>query len=178
MDFALQFPQVWGNNKTYFSRLKSMFTLPQRQADIKEEGRKVVILWGGTGTGKTRSVYNKYPEVYKVPAGGRGRVPWMDGYDGQEVALFDEFNGQISLPTILQMTDRYAMQVQVKGGFVQWAPKLVVFCSNVDPEMWWTDKDDHTSLDSRAAFNRRVVKVVHLPEVVPGAPPFEFPVLD
>lgn len=94
---------------------------------------EVYVLWGSTGVGKTRFVYEESPEVYRVPPPST----WFDGYDGSADVLFDEFNGQIGLQTMLQYLDRYPVQVPVKGGFVNFNPKRIYICSNFPPAQWY-----------------------------------------
>lgn len=102
----------------------------------------VVVLHGATGTGKTRYVHDRYPDVW-VLADPSGK--WFDGYNGQEVVLFDDFDSQIDYRFMLLLLDRYPMQVPVKGGFTNWCPKRIYITSNVNPSEWyrsaWADKD-------------------------------------
>lgn len=94
---------------------------------------EVHVLYGDTGTGKTRRVYEQYPGVYFHPGG-----PWFDGYEGEEVVIFDEFSGSsFALPYFLKLTDRYPMQVPFKGGFVNWCPKKIFITSNMPPADWY-----------------------------------------
>lgn len=96
-----------------------------------------VVYWGKTGTGKTRQVYNfhRIESIYKH-TGER----WFDGYRGQPVVLFDDFTGAVfPLPYLLQLIDRYPMEVPVKGGFVNWAPKTIYFTSNINPDEWYAN---------------------------------------
>lgn len=96
----------------------------------------VVVYWGKTGAGKTRSVHDNLPkteDLYIHPGG-----PWFDGYDQQPIALFDDFGGsEFKLSYLLKLLDRYPMRVPVKGGFVSWAPKEIYITSNKDPCDWY-----------------------------------------
>ena len=35
------------------------------------------------------------------------------------------------------LCDRYPVQVQFKGGYSKFRPRVIVFTSNVSPEQWW-----------------------------------------
>jgi len=116
----------------------------------------VKILWGPTGTGKTRSVYDFHllEKIYKHDGGD-----WFDGYDGHDVVLFDDYSGSdFKLTYLLKLCDRYPMRVPVKGGFVQFRPLVIYFTSNVDPSEWYQNaKQAH-----RDAFFRRVSEIIHM----------------
>lgn len=69
--------------------------------------------------------------------------------------MFDEFYGGIKLSLILQLCDRYPMQVPVKGGFVPWCPNRIIFTSNCSPTQWWKDQE----VPNIEAFGRRLFRV-------------------
>lgn len=97
----------------------------------------VVIYWGRTGAGKTRAVIDNsadIDDIYIHPGG-----PWFDGYDGQDIVLFDDFSGsEFKISYLLKLLDRYPMRVPVKGGFVQWTPREIYITSNKDPLLWYS----------------------------------------
>jgi hypothetical protein len=112
----------------------------------------VVVLWGDTGTGKTRFVH--------AQSSGRslwspGDYQWFDGYRGQEVVLFDDYRGEYPIQQFLKLTDRYPMSVPVKGGFCRWLPKKIYITSNVNPDAWYPDVHGR----SFEAFKRRLTIV-------------------
>ena len=56
------------------------------------------------------------------------KMDWFDGYIGQDTAIFDDFRASGNrFSYILRIIDRYPMDVPVKGGFVYWNPKYIVF---------------------------------------------------
>jgi len=111
---------------------------------------EVHVFWGKTGTGKTRRVYQESEgkSLYSHPGG-----PWFDGYDRDEIVLFDEFSGSyFALPYLLKLLDRYEMRVPIKGGFVSFVPKRIYLTANYPPEEWYTGaKPEHV-----AAMMRRI----------------------
>lgn len=113
---------------------------------------EIYIYWGGTGLGKTRKVMadNSIDDTWIW----NGNHKFYQGYDMQSVAVFDDFYGEISLPYMLKLTDRYPMIVNIKNGECNWQPKRIYFTSNVDPRTWegWQDKPQAV----RDAFFRRV----------------------
>lgn len=119
------------------SALKAQLSLPRTWKT------KVIVRWGEPGSGKTRWVYDTYKveEVFVKPPGD-----WYDGYDGQEVVLIDDFYGNMKYAELLRVLDRYPMMVPVKGGFVNWAPKVIIITSNNHPEGWYENIADKRAL--------------------------------
>lgn len=117
----------------------------------------VSVFWGLTGTGKTRRCHQEAEENQQplyIHPGGR----WFDGYDGEPLVLFDDFSGAcFPLPYLLKLLDRYAMQVPIKGGFVNWRPRHIYITSNLDPDAWYPNAHP----EHRAALRRRFTEVVH-----------------
>lgn len=78
---------------------------------FKKEERElsVIYIYGETGTGKTRYVYDNhgFENVYRVTDYNHP----FDSYRGQEVLCFDEFRSGIPLPLMLQYLDRYPLEL-------------------------------------------------------------------
>lgn len=112
----------------------------------------VIVLWGYTGVGKTRFVYDQCGDRELWTPGDYN---WFDGYNGQELVLLDDYRGEYAIQFFLKLTDRYPMQVPVKGDFVNWNPKKIYITSNEDPDYWYKDAD----LETKAAFKRRLDQI-------------------
>lgn len=111
---------------------------------------QVIVYWGKTGKGKTRAVFNfvNVNDIYVHPGDS-----WFDGYCGQPVALFDDFNGsEFKLSYLLKLLDRYPMKVPIKGSFVNWIPKTIYITSNKDPDTWY----ENAHQEQRNALFRRI----------------------
>jgi hypothetical protein len=112
----------------------------------------VHVYWGRTGTGKTRFVHDQVQdERFWSP----GDFKWFDGYDGQPIVIIDDYRGEYELPLFLKLCDRYPMQVPIKGGFVNWAPRKIYITSNTSPDTWYSNADNW----SFQAFRRRLTLV-------------------
>lgn len=128
----------------------------------------VLVLYGPTSSGKSFWVRSRYTDVFDVPLSSvHGGQTWFDGYNGERCMLLEEFYDQIPLPVLLRLTDRYSMQLPVKGGFVPHASTRIIFTSNHHPSRWWGGSAPKEQL---AAFNARVVvrklSAVNLPDRV------------
>lgn len=110
-------------------RLKSYFAPPRSGPP------EIWVLWGPTGVGKTRRVW-EFADVDQlwVHPGDR----WFDGYDGHHAVLFDDFDGGwFKLHYLLRLLDRYPMQVPIKGAYTQWSPRTIYITSNLEPGSWY-----------------------------------------
>ena len=118
---------------------------------------RVVVYQGATGTGKTRKFFEDHQEDHwRAPAATSGSQLWFDGYTGQKAVLFDDYDGAaIKLPLLLQLCDRYPLDVPVKGGFAYFCPMHIVFTTNVPVDRWY----DGANVEQRAALERRITEV-------------------
>jgi hypothetical protein len=123
--------------KTYAKYYRAIDTLITDLQQPRTWETEVVVYWGKTGTGKTRQVFQFHAlsDIYSHPGD-----QWFDGYHGQPIALFDDYNGsEFKLTYLLKLLDRYPMRVPIKGNFVNWIPKKIYFTSNRNPTEWYTN---------------------------------------
>lgn len=122
---------------------------------------EVYVFWGPSDVGKSRRVYDMSPNCY---AKATCFDLWFDGYDGKSDVLLDEFEGQFPHTYLYRLLDRYPMQVAVKGGFVNFAPKRIFITSNVPPDQWYKKLPDPKALRRRL---EHVIELKALPDVTP-----------
>jgi len=114
-----------------------------------------VVLWGPTGTGKTRYVHDQLRmstgrEMWTYTNDG-----WFDGYTGQYYALFDDFDDKtIPFRLLLRVLDRYPMRLKRKFGHCEWNPRKIFITANHPPHQWYLDDRDVTPGDRDALFRR------------------------
>jgi len=106
------------------------------------------ILWfhGPTGTGKTRAAVEladrKYghDESYWI---SNGSLRWFDGYDGQPMAILDDFRtNHCSFSYLLRILDRYPVDVEFKGGWVKFSPHVIIITAPYSPERMFNLKNE------------------------------------
>jgi hypothetical protein len=116
---------------------------------------EVYIRWGPPGSGKTRWLDDHYGSDWSRAPDNSGH--WFDNCDC-DVVLFDDvkINEIPPIGKILQLTDRYPIQVAKKGGFITWKPRVIVFTSNHPPDQWWNLSANDKNY---VAFLRRVTKI-------------------
>jgi len=120
------------------------------------QAREVILLFGSTGTGKTKWCHDNYPDLFEMPVADK---LWMDGYQGQQTVLIDEFTGQMPLNNLLKMLDpHYIRKYEIKGGFVWFNPTTILVTSNNHPSTWYKYQDRK---EQEAALRRRFSRIYH-----------------
>lgn len=128
---------------------------------------KVIYLWGSTGTGKTRQVMEKYgyANVYRVTDYDHP----FDGYQGQDVVLFEEFRSSLKLGDMLVYLDGYPVSLPCRYANRQALFTKVYFATNIPLEQQYLE-EQHSEPESYGAFLRRIDEVR---QVVAQQPPSE-----
>lgn len=84
--------------------------LDKKRASVRRDV-KVRYLYGSTGVGKTRYVFEKYGlDAYRV---SNYRHPF-DTYEGEGVLILDEFRGQMDFSDLLNVLDGYPLQLSAR----------------------------------------------------------------
>lgn len=126
----------------------------------RTEAPKVYYISGEPGSGKSKWAHEQAEacDTWSYPGEG-----WFDGYDGQRVAIFDDFGDDVRAPSdkgisytlFLKLLDRYPLRVAVKGGFVQWVPEIIIITSNRDVELLYAGDPRYV----KEAIMRRITEV-------------------
>lgn len=135
----------------YHAGLTRFAALTRKRARAE---RKVIVLFGPTGTGKTETAMDYDEDAYRwTPMAGT----WFDGYDNQRTIVFDEFRGQLSFAAMLFILDKYDARLQIKGGFVCHTADTIFITSPVHPVCWYPVKA--SSPDSLDQLKRRITQI-------------------
>ena len=146
VDIANEFFDVWVKYHVAFQKYRMLKT-PQRN-----HATEVVVLYGPTGTGKSRWAFEQYPDAY-----WKQRSQWWDGYNNHSTIIIDEFYGWLPYDLLLRLCDRYPLLLEVKGGQVQCVAQTIIFTSNNPIANWYTNV---RNID---ALKRRISRVIHMP---------------
>jgi len=102
------------------------------------EPTAVFIIWGASGAGKSRFIYDNIPNdrIYS-----KEHDQWWDGYCGHEIVLIDDIDWTIYEKIMphagwLRLMDRYPMDVRVKGGTAKFNARAIFITSMHDPSAW------------------------------------------
>jgi len=93
---------------------------------------KVTVLWGQTGTGKTKEAVNCKSWFKLDPP-----YTWFDGYSGESRLIIDDFRtGLIPRGMMLNLLDGYRLRLETKGGHTWALWDEVYITTNFDPAYW------------------------------------------
>lgn len=132
------------------------------------------VFWffGATGLGKTRMAYKCGRAICRATGAATsdiwissGGLRWFDGYDGQRVAIFDDFRNKHcpNFAFFLRLLDRYPVAVEFKGGMVEWTPQFIFITCPYDPIRCFQKRGEHVPEDM-AQLKRRTTLVCDFSE--------------
>lgn len=127
----------------------------REQRDIK-----VHYIWGETGVGKTRYVYDRYQpsEIYVAHMGSRDA---FSNYKFQKILVLDEFRSQSPISDLLQMLDIYPYEIDRRYEDTWAAWDTVYILSNWPLDAQYRDVAEC----DRAALERRITDTWHFSDV-------------
>ena len=145
------------------------FALKTREIDVLRQELKfeqylnvnrdieVHYLFGDSGTGKTRSIYEKHPaadicRITHYPA--KGNVQF-DAYKGQPVLVFEEFHSQIPITSMLNFLDIYPVMLPARYFDRVACYTTVYITSNIPLEQQYPEIQK-CKLETWNAFLRRI----------------------
>ena len=134
---------------------------------------KVHYLFGDSGTGKTRSIYEKHPpeDVYRITDYSGQSGARFDDYHGEPVIVFEEFHSQVPISAMLNFLDIYPLRLPARYRDRVACFDTVYITSNIPLEQQYQEIQ-RKELETWHAFLRRIHKVV---EFRRGMPPREVP---
>lgn len=132
-----------------------------RQTVIQEKFKNVrrdvtcTYIWGDTGTGKTRSVMDKYgyENVFRIT----DYTHPFDSYKGQDVVVFEEFRSSLKFGDMLMYTDIYPVELRCRYMNKYACYTKVYIISNVPLSSQYQNLPD----ESTDALIRRLKWVLH-----------------
>lgn len=142
------YPSVWVR---YPRGMNDLLTYPPRDHNIAPI---VTWIYGPTGSGKTRMVYDTEKDIYPAPF----NMKWWNGYTQQETVLIDDFRShRMMFSDLLVLLDRYPLQLETKGGFIQFnSPKIYITSAFSPSEIY--DKSD----EDMKQLLRRITRIINL----------------
>lgn len=128
----------------YYQHQRIFDAINAHELPVDRLQRDVVWIWGRAGTGKSDIFTPQYIRDYTreltdfkytrdVWHSGLFDGKFFNGYDGQPIAVFDDFKGNIQHASLLQLLGNRVFPVEIKGGFRPWVPKLIVINSDSPP---------------------------------------------
>ena len=133
----------------------------QHYANSKQQSRLfktvVAFFYGKPGCGKSRLALELCKSVKDEIPYYKTKGVWWDMYDYEQCVIWDDFRGDCFEPQeLFKLCDRYPYKVQIKGGFLNFWSKIIVFTNNVKcPFDLYKD-------GKSAPFERRIEFCYHL----------------
>lgn len=123
----------------YYNTLKKIQEDVKLQAPLDDTTEQHLWFYGGTGTGKSRTAREAFPEAYMKMCN-----KWWDGYNRHQVIIIEDFdkNHSVLCHHLKIWGDRYPFLGEHKGGTTKIRPNLVIVTSNFRPEDIWTETCD------------------------------------
>jgi len=152
---------------------KGLTVLRSLNTPKRTEAPVVIWLHGATGLHKTRCArksgramaraLGRNEEDMWMSSGG---LRWFDGYDGQSVVILDDLRAKhvASFAFFLRLLDRYPVDVEFKGGFVAWVPRVIFITCPYGPDECFATRATHVPEDM-AQLHRRISQVVKFEHV-------------
>lgn len=77
---------------------------------------EVTYLYGATGTGKTRSIFQKHPghSICRITSYRRDKGVLFDAYTSQDILVLEEFDSQIPITEMLNYLDVYPLHLPAR----------------------------------------------------------------
>lgn len=152
--------QILKDSPSYMLHLDSIrktreITRAEKFEGVKRMDLEVTYIYGKAGTGKTRSVFDKYgADAYMV---SDYKHPF-DEYAGQPVMVFDEFRSSINMSCMLRYLDVYPLVLPARYSNKCACYTKVFIISNVSllRQYDWYQKNEPETWE---AFARRIHKV-------------------
>ncbi len=139
-DIATENPQQYC---MYRNGLRDFAQWGEQEASKKFRKVTVDVIWGDTGTGKTRQALygnglDRKATGYLLDAPEDGSRLWFDGYDREDTLVIDEFYGGIKYSKLLRILDGHQMRLPVKGSHTYAFWTKVIITSNKPPNEWYS----------------------------------------
>ncbi len=147
----------------YKNVLKEIY-LNKRTKEFKEKCRNVEVtyIYGNGGVGKTSAIYKKhgFKNVFFV---SRYEKYLFEGYDYQDVIVFDEYDSQIKVTEMNRLLDIYPITLRGLGKEYQACYTKVYILSNISPSEQYKDDKDVKKTQLQA-WRRRLNFICRLDE--------------
>lgn len=144
---------LWQEHHPTMVRYHKAYAVYKRTTAPKRSwAMEIVVYVGPSGTNKSKTAYEAYPDAYWKPKG-----KWWDGYDGEETVIIDEMYGSsFAYGDLLQLLDRYPYSVETKGGTVEFNSHRIVMTTNQEPEDWYDSEKTHQMSWEESPLYRRL----------------------
>lgn len=120
---------------------------------------EVINIWGASGKGKTRYVYENETNIYRPI-----NYKWWEGYDGHQVVILDDIRKDYcKFHELLTLLDIYPIRIECKGGSRQLRAKKIYITTPIPlVEMWRYNRSD----EDLYQLERRITHTYNIDELL------------
>jgi len=158
LDLAASEPELFGGVIKF---LKAYQSYSDHLVKPRAKSPIVVVLYGDTGCGKSLATKG-LEHAYYVPVGSSGTA-WFNGYlpNKHRVVVINDFTGaRMSLSELLLLCDSTPWKVNIKGGFAEFKPEMIIITANDPPRQWYGFDDPQKTLKHPwEALERRLTHI-------------------
>lgn len=118
----------------------------KKRLDFRKEMTTGVWYYGKTGVGKSHLAFKDFnPKTHYVLPNDNG---WWDGYEQQETVIINEFRGELTFKTLLELCDKWPYSVKRRGREpMPFTSKKVIITSCHPPEGIYKNLEDGDKMD-------------------------------
>lgn len=142
-EIARENPGTYIRYNKGIEELKTIITKPPKWRNVK-----VTVIWGKTGTNKTRTAKEIGKDDYYILGENSNNTLWFDGYREQKTLIIDDFYGWIKWGDLLRLLDGHEYRCQIKGSY-RWAFWNEVIITSNKPYKDWYNRQDISALERR-----------------------------
>ncbi len=153
--------EILEDNPAYMQRIDVIEKVRQivLEENYKNNWRdvKTTYIWGRTGTGKTRSVMEKfgYENVYRITDYDHP----FDGYKNEDVVIFEEFRSSLKVQDMLNYLDGYPLTLPCRYANKMACFTQVYIITNIDyQDQYKSVQSEHP--ETWLAFCRRIDQII------------------
>ena len=141
-------------------------TLTAEKYSVENRSLEVSYIFGASGAGKTRGIYERHDprSICRITNYRAARGISFDGYNGQDVLVFEEFNSQIPIEDMLNYLDVHPLHLPARYSDRVACYTKVYITSNLPLEKQYR-AEQWERPETWRAFLRRIHSVVeYLPD--------------
>lgn len=157
-EIALNHPQIYIKQAAGLQNWMTMI------APIRNFKTEVYWIYGPTGVGKSRWVFDQVPPetIYMKSSGNK----WWCHYAQQKNILWDDFRPHKEIPFeyLLRLFDRFPMMVEGKGTQINFAPERIFITTPKDPQETFAHWE-FLGAECLNQLSRRITRVIHIPTI-------------
>ncbi len=157
--------EIIDDSPEFAFRIKDIDILRQTLLSEKytTENRELTVtyIFGASGTGKTSGIYKRHnaTDICRITNYRTGKGISFDGYFGQDILVFEEFNSQIPIEDMLNYLDIYPLYLPARYNDKIACYSTIYITSNIPLNEQYKDVQIYRP-ETWRAFLRRIHKVI------------------